>query len=109
MRETAFGAALLEWLLTPITDALGVTSLAFLLTDTAALALVVAAFLVAFSVTLALTRALAGVTVTRPAAYASTLLPIAAGLPDRPLPDARHPRRRLAAIADPRPAPQPGA
>ena len=79
MRETAFGAALLEWLLTPITDALGVTSLAFLLTDTAALALVVAAFIVAFSVTLALTRALAGVTATRPAAYASTLLPIAAG------------------------------
>ena len=79
MRETAFGAALLEWLLTPITDALGVTSLAFLLTDTAALALVVAAFIVAFSVTLALTRALAGVATTRPAAYASTLLPIAAG------------------------------
>ena len=48
MRETAFGAALLESLLTPITDALGVTSLAFLLTDTAALALVVAAFIVAF-------------------------------------------------------------
>ncbi len=79
MRETAFGAALLEWLLTPITDALGVTSLAFLLTDTAALALVVAAFIVAFSVTLALTRALAGIATTRPAAYASTLLPIAAG------------------------------
>ena len=60
MRETPFGAALLEWLLTPITDALGVTSLAFLLTDTAALALVVAAFIVAFAATLALTRALAG-------------------------------------------------
>jgi hypothetical protein len=79
MRETAFGAALLETLLTPITDALGVTSLAFLLTDTAALLLVVAAFIVAFSVTLALTRALSGGSRMRPAAYASALLPIAAG------------------------------
>jgi hypothetical protein len=79
MRETAFGATLLEWLLTPITDALGVTSLAFLLTDTAALALVVVAFLVAFTLVLALTRALAPGSRMRPAAYASTLLPIAAG------------------------------
>ena len=79
MRETAFGAALLEALLTPITGALGVTSLAFLLTDTAALALVVAAFILAFWVTLALTRALADGSAMRPAAYASTLLPIAAG------------------------------
>ena len=31
------------------------------------------------------------------------------GLPDRPLPDAGHPRRRLAAVADRRPAPEPGA
>ena len=44
MRETAFGAALLEWLLTPITEVLGLTSLTFLLTDTAAFSLVVAAF-----------------------------------------------------------------
>jgi hypothetical protein len=79
MRETAFGAALLEWLLTMFVDALGLTSLAFLLTDTAALALVVAAFLVAFAATLAVTRALARGAALRPAAYASTLLPIAAG------------------------------
>ena len=79
MRETAFGATLLEWLLTPITGALGVTSLAFLLTDTAALALVVAAFLTAFATILALTRVIARGSRMRPAAYASTLLPIAAG------------------------------
>lgn len=79
MRETVFGAALLESLLTPITGILGVTSLAFLLTDTAALALVVAAFLVVFTLTLALTGKLAAGSRMRPAAYASTLLPIAAG------------------------------
>ncbi len=79
MRETAFGAALLEFFLTPIVGALGPTSLAFLLTDTAALALVVATFLLAFAATLALTRALASGSTLRPAAYASTLLPIAAG------------------------------
>jgi hypothetical protein len=79
MRETAFGAALLEWLLTPIVGALGPTSLAFLLTDTAAFGLVVAAFVLAFAITLAVTRALADRSAPRPAAYASTLLPIAAG------------------------------
>jgi hypothetical protein len=79
MRETAFGAALLKALLTPIIGALGPTSLAFLLTDTAEFALVVAAFILAFWVTLALTRALANGSSMRPAAYASTLLPIAAG------------------------------
>jgi hypothetical protein len=79
LRETAFGAWLLETLLTPITGALGVTSLAFLLTDTAAMALVIAAFLLAFTSVLALSRALAPGSTLRPAAYASTLLPIAAG------------------------------
>ena len=79
MAETAFGAALLDWLLTPIIDALGATSLAFLLTETAAFALVVAAFLVAFAATLTLTRALSTARPLRPAAYAATLLPIAAG------------------------------
>ena len=79
MSETAFGATLLEWVLTPIIGALGVTSLAFLLTETIALALVVAAFLLVFAATLALTRALAGGATLRPAAYAATLLPIAAG------------------------------
>jgi hypothetical protein len=79
LRETPFGAAWLEVLLTPIIGALGVTSTAFLLTETAAFALVVAAFLIAFVATLAITRAVAGGATLRPPAYASTLLPIAAG------------------------------
>ncbi len=79
LSETAFGATLLEWMLTPIIGALGVTSVAFLLSETAALAIVVAAFLLAFAATLALTRALAPASAMRPAAYAATLLPIAAG------------------------------
>ena len=78
MQDTAFGGALLR-LFGPIIDVLGPTALAFLLTDTAAFALVVAAFLAAFGVVLALTRALASRTDTSPVAYASTLLPIAAG------------------------------
>jgi hypothetical protein len=79
LSETAFGATLLEWVLTPVVGALGVTSLAFLLTDTLTLALVVAAFFAAFAVTLALCRVLADGASMRPAAYAATLLPIAAG------------------------------
>ena len=79
MRETAFGAALLDALLGPITGLLGVTSEAFLLTDTAAFAIVVGAFLAAFALILILTRTLAGASDASPAAYASTLLPIAAG------------------------------
>jgi hypothetical protein len=79
LSETAFGATLLEWVLTPIIGALGVTSLAFLLTETVALALVVAAFILVFAATVALTRALARGATLRPAAYAATLLPIAAG------------------------------
>ncbi len=79
LSETAFGGALLTALQTPIVDALGPTGFAFLLTDTAVLALVAAAFLLAFAATLALTRALAPGSSMRPAAYAATLLPIAAG------------------------------
>jgi hypothetical protein len=79
MSETAFGAALIEALLPPITGAFGVTSLAFLLIETAAFAVVVIAFLLAFGATLALTRALARGAPLRPVAYASTLMPIAAG------------------------------
>ena len=79
LSETAYGATLLEWVLTPVIGALGVTSLAFLLTETVALALVVAAFILVFAATVALTRALARGAALRPAAYAATLLPIAAG------------------------------
>ena len=79
MSETEFGGMLLEAVLTPLLGALGPTSIAFLLSETATLVLVVAAFLVAFAATLALTRALAPGSSMRPAAYASTLLPIAAG------------------------------
>src|SRR5918992_2836262 len=79
LRETEFGATLLVALLTPLLEALGPTSLAFLLADTAALVLVVVAFLAAFGATLALTHALARGAGLRPAAYAATLLPIAAG------------------------------
>jgi hypothetical protein len=79
LSETAFGGVLLEALLTPILGALGPTSLAFLLAETATLAIVVATFILAFSGALALTRTLARGATMRPAAYASTLLPIAAG------------------------------
>jgi hypothetical protein len=78
MRETAFGAALLETILTPMTNLLGVTATAFLLTDTVAFALVVAAFFVAFAVILRAASALSGRALA-PGAYAATLLPIAAG------------------------------
>jgi hypothetical protein len=79
MSYTAFGGALLTAVQTPIIDALGLTGFAFLLADTAMLFLVVVAFLLAFAITLALTRALARGSTMRPAAYASTLLPIAGG------------------------------
>jgi hypothetical protein len=79
LSETAFGGVLLEALLTPILGALGPTSLAFLLAETATLAIVVATFILAFTAALALTRTLARGATMRPAAYASTLLPIAAG------------------------------
>ena len=79
LRETAFGAAVLETLLPPITDALGITLTAFLLADTAALALVVVAFGLAFAVILALTRSIGRVEHLRPGVYAASLLPIAAG------------------------------
>ena len=79
LSETAFGGTLLTALQTPIVDTLGPTGFAFLLTDTLVLAIVVATFLLAFAATLALTRALARGATLRPAAYAATLLPIAAG------------------------------
>ena len=79
MRETEFGASLLDVLLPPITGLLGITGTAFLLIDTAAFALVVAAFLVAFGIIVRLTRWLGGGRRAAVGAYASTLLPIAAG------------------------------
>ena len=79
MRETAFGATVLEILLPPITDAFGITATAFLVVDTTAFALLAAAFLGAFGLIVWLTRQL-GDGVRAPAgAYAATLLPIAAG------------------------------
>lgn len=79
MRETAFGAAVLEVLLPPMTEWFGVTLTAFLLVDTAALLLLVAAFGLAFIVMLWATRAIGAVARLRPGVYAATLLPIAAG------------------------------
>jgi hypothetical protein len=79
LRETSFGAALIGWLLPPITGAFGVTLSAFLLVDTVAFALVVAAFLLAFASMLSLTRMIAGIELTNIGRYAATLLPIAAG------------------------------
>ncbi|HJP71862.1 MAG TPA: hypothetical protein VJ975_09100 [Candidatus Limnocylindria bacterium] len=79
LRETGFGAALLSWLLPPITGAFGITLTAFLLVDTVAFALVVAAFLAAFGSVLWLTGRIGASTVAPPGVYAATLLPIAAG------------------------------
>jgi hypothetical protein len=79
LRETAFGGTILETLLPPITDVFGITATAFLLVDTTAFALVVATFLAAFGVIVWLTRRLGGGRRAAVAAYASTLLPIAAG------------------------------
>ncbi len=79
LRETAFGGTLLDLVLTPLLDAMGPTAAAFLLSETLAFALLVAAFVGAFAVILALTGSLAARERVSPAAYASTLLPIAAG------------------------------
>ena len=79
LRETAFGATLLEALLPPITDAFGITATAFLLVDTTAFAMLAAAFLAAFGVVAWLTRQLGGDVRAPAGAYAATLLPIAAG------------------------------
>jgi len=79
LHETRFGAVILETLLPPITSALGVTLTAFLLVDTIAFGLVVGAFLIAFGVVRWLTGQLAGRALSPAGAYASTLLPIAAG------------------------------
>ena len=80
LRETGFGATLIGWLLPPAIDIFGATLTAFLLVDTVALLLIIAAFLAAFSAMLGTTR-LAATGPIAPSAgrYAATLLPIAAG------------------------------
>ena len=84
LRETAFGATMLGTLLPPVQALFGITGTTFLLVDTLAYALVVAAFLVAFAAVAAMTHALAD-PAHRPSlgtgagVHAATLLPIAAG------------------------------
>ncbi|HSK92806.1 MAG TPA: hypothetical protein VLA76_01965 [Candidatus Angelobacter sp.] len=81
--ETAFGATLLGWFLPPVEALFGLTGGTFLLVDTLAFAAVAVAFLAAFlAVVLATHRVVErpGAELRRTAgAYASTLLPIAAG------------------------------
>lgn len=84
MRETAFGAGLLGALLPPVQDVMGITGASFIVVETLAFGLVVAAFIGAFVAVLLATRALSDhgrrVDLSRTAGvYAATLLPIAAG------------------------------
>jgi hypothetical protein len=84
MAETAFGGWLIGAVQPAVIGVLGATGAAFLLSDTLAFALVVAAFWVAFLLVVAVTHALgdpgrrAGLSRTV-GASAATLLPIAAG------------------------------
>ena len=84
MRETGFGAALLDTLLPPVQSVFGITGTTFLVVETIALALVFGAFWLAFLAVVSATHAL-GEPDRRPSlartsgAYAATLLPIAAG------------------------------
>jgi hypothetical protein len=78
MRETAFGAAVLSWLLPPMTSLFGVTLLAFVLVDVIAFVLLYGVFMAAFSLIRRLIGAIGG-RVSSPGAYAVTLLPIATG------------------------------
>jgi hypothetical protein len=79
LRDTPFGATILDALLPPITDALGLTAFAFTVVDTVALVLVVVAFGLAVAAVLVLTRWIGRVERLRPGVYAASLLPIAAG------------------------------
>ncbi len=83
LRETAFGGMLLTAILAPINAEFGLTAATFLLVDTAFLALLYAAFLVAFGAVVAVTRRLERSPrddrAATAGAYAATLLPIAAG------------------------------
>lgn len=84
MRETGFGAALLDVLLPPVQSVLGITGMTFLVVETIAFAIVFGAFWLAFFAVVSATHAL-GELDRRPSlprtsgAYAATLLPIAAG------------------------------
>ncbi|HSJ00737.1 MAG TPA: hypothetical protein VLA59_10180, partial [Patescibacteria group bacterium] len=84
MRETGFGAALLDALLPPVQSAFGITGTTFLVVETIAFALVFGAFWLAFFAVVTATHTL-GEPDRRPSlartsgAYAATLLPIAAG------------------------------
>ena len=84
MRETAFGAALLDALLPPVEAMFGITGTTFLVVETIAFALVFGAFWLAFFGVVSATHSL-GEPDRRPSlgrtsgAYAATLLPIAAG------------------------------
>jgi hypothetical protein len=84
MRETGFGAALLDTLLPPVQSAFGITGTTFLVVETIAFALVFGAFWLAFFGVVSATHTL-GEPDRRPSlarssgAYAATLLPIAAG------------------------------
>jgi hypothetical protein len=84
MRETAFGAGLLGVLLPPVQAVMGVTGASFIVVETLAFALVVAAFLAAFTAVVVTTHRLGDAArraeLSRTAGvYAATLLPIAAG------------------------------
>ncbi len=83
LSETAFGATLLSVLLPPIESVLGLTGATFLLVDTLAFAVAVAAFLAAFALVVWLTHRQSGTegrrVATTAGTYAATLLPIAAG------------------------------
>ncbi len=79
MRETAFGARVLDILLPPMISAFGVTQLAFLVTETVAFAALFAAFLAVFAAARHVGGILGGRSRSAPGASASTLLPIAAG------------------------------
>ncbi|MGZ8562820.1 MAG: hypothetical protein ACXWWU_04290, partial [Candidatus Limnocylindria bacterium] len=84
MRETGFGAALLDMLLPPVQSAFGITGTTFLVVETIAFALVFTAFWLAFFGVVTATHTL-GEPDRRPSlartsgAYAAALLPIAAG------------------------------
>ncbi len=84
MRETGFGAALLDLLLPSVQSVFGITGLTFLVVETIAFAVVFAVFWLAFFAVVTATHAL-GEPDRRPSlartsgAYAAALLPIAAG------------------------------
>jgi hypothetical protein len=84
MRETGFGAALLDALLPPVQSVFGITGTTFLVVETIAFAVVFAAFWLAFFTVVSATHTLGepgrrSSFARTSGAYAATLLPIAAG------------------------------